>query len=63
MTAESTRANAAGVSAPTERTINPAWAVNSLPGRAKLATSNPPDAKSGASSGTAAGSPYGLLVI
>jgi hypothetical protein len=48
---------------PTDRTINAAWAVNSLPGRAKLATSSPPDVKSGASNGTAAGSPYGLLVI
>src|SRR5947209_2538100 len=48
---------------PTKSTIKQAWAVNSLPGRAKLATNSPPDAKSGASSGTAAGSPYGLLVI
>ena len=48
-TADSTRANAAGVRTPTERTINPACAVNNLPGRAKLATSNPPVAKSGAS--------------
>jgi hypothetical protein len=60
-TADRTRANAAGVRTPTERTISPVWAVNSLPGRAKLATRSPPDAKSEASSGTAAGSPYGLL--
>jgi hypothetical protein len=62
-TADKTRANAGAVRTPTERTINPAWAVNSLPGRAKLATRSPPDAKSGTSNGTAAGSPYGLLVI
>src|SRR4051812_11748938 len=43
--------------------MSAALAVNSLPGRAKLATSSPPDSKSGASSGTAIGSPYGLLVI
>src|SRR5487761_1691240 len=36
---------------------------DSLPGRAKLATNSPPDAKSGVSSGVADGSPYGLLVI
>jgi hypothetical protein len=46
MTADRTRSNDASVSEPTERTINPACAVKSLPGRAKLATSNPPDVKS-----------------
>ena len=63
MTADSTCTKAAGVRMPTDRTINPEWAVNSFPGRAKLAINRAPEAKSGAFSGIAAGSPYGLLVI
>src|SRR5207249_10306657 len=62
-TALSTRWNAVSFKWPTDRTISAALAVNSFPGRAKLATSSPPDAKSAVSSGSAAGSPYGLLVI
>src|SRR4051812_25257092 len=56
-TADRTRASAAGERMPTDLTMRPAPAVKSLPGRAKLATSKPPDAKSVASSGTAEGSP------
>ena len=63
ITADMIRPKATGVRMPTARTINPAWAENSFPGRAKLAINNPPEAKSWASKGIAAGSPYGRLVI
>ena len=46
-TADKTRPTAAGVRTPTVRRINAAWAVNSLPGRAKLATISPPDSEVG----------------
>lgn len=57
MTAESKRSIASGERAPTDLTMRPALAVKSLPGRAKLATNNPPEAKSAAPKGTANGSP------
>ncbi|HUR52857.1 MAG TPA: hypothetical protein VMZ71_01915 [Gemmataceae bacterium] len=62
-TASSNRVVAVVFSLPTDRTSKAALAVKSFPGRAKLATSNPPVAKSGASRRIALGSPYGLLVI
>ncbi len=57
MTAVSTSSDAFGAKTPTDLTIKPPLAVNSLPGRAKLGTSRPPEEKSAATSGTARGSP------
>ena len=53
---------AAWVSCPAVFTNSDWLAVNSFPGRAKLSRPRPPDAKEANTSGTAAGSPYGLLV-
>jgi hypothetical protein len=63
ITAERTSSSLTSERIPTERCINPMCAVKSFPGRTKLATSKLPDEKSEVSSGIAAGSPYGLLVI
>lgn len=56
-TADRTRPKADGKRIPTERAIKVAFAVNSFPGRATLATSSPPVSKSEGSRGTALGSP------
>jgi hypothetical protein len=57
ITAPRTRWSAASFSRPTDRTMSAMWAVNSFPGRAWLATSSPPVAKSGVSNNSADGSP------
>jgi hypothetical protein len=63
ITAPRMRCNAGSPSLPTEESIKVLFAVNSLPGRAKLRVFNAPAEKSELSRGTARGSLYGWLVI
>ena len=55
-----TRAHACALSTTNSETSRLWFAVNSLPGRAKLVTRNEPDRKSPSDSASARGSPYGI---